>query len=1767
MDATLNIIVRVATRQAVQQLNTVASSVNAVNAASAKSASAMALAGKRTQSFTQQLAAATRGNLHFAKNIADLSLIKFGKNINWVGRQLTYNFTLPLALLGGALFKFNKDIEASMVQVRKVYGDLTFSQQQVKEETDALAESFELLSTRFGVHQREVIDIASAWASAGSAGRGLAENTRATLEAMILGEMEAAEATEALIAIQATWKLSTYDQTGAVSELTKALAVMNIVENETGIRMQGVIDVFVRAGGAARAAGVTIQELAAFSAALVPATGSAIQAGNALKTIFSRLQAPTTQVIDLLAEIGFTVSSEDWLGKTVTQKLQSLAGQWGDLSTAQRTYASSVLASRWQVNRFDVLMADMAAGSLGYYQKALNAANDEQAVTNTYYKELNTVLESSPRRWDIMTTAIQNTMSTAFLPLMPVIFDVVNVIRQLAQAFADLDPNTQKIILYGLAIVAVVGPVLSLIGSVMQLAGTFIAMGKVIYGTGLALKFLAVTALKAMGIVTTSAAASSGAATLAISWPVVAAIAAIAAAAAAIVLILKTDVEEPFLRAFENIVSYLARFPKFIADVFSNVIRVLARSIEIVIDLLSYLNPFARHSPSLVDNVRAGIDTILNEYDRLRIVPSIVAQSLASLSNFKVVSATDVAGFRQAELQDKVSQITAVNPIAGNAAAGMVTDILKLEAVLPALTAEIAAQEIVVARLADAYEKASAKVEKAEEKLSAIRDEMSRVSDEINEAKNKLNELANTPIEGMGAMEDAIFANSMAQKELNLQLLEFEKRGYSIDTIRNKMAALNGDMEMLQADKMDLLGKGAGSDILGVYDDQIAALEAQRGEFTGIAGEIDEITKALDALDLEGRILELQRSLTFDPLLREIDKLVNGVKEMSFDDIVAGIIAQQGIIDSLSKEYDDLVGKEKEAVAVVDEANAARDEVKGKLDIEQERLDGLKDAYNDILALVREMESSMDAYISGLQTAKSIADAAKSGADDSLFAAAEGIDYPIAGGQSILGAEGTLEDIEAFNEELQAEIEKMFEEMGNLDLLAGVTNLFENLKQKFNGFVQWIKDNWVVALGAALTVVAGVAFGPVGLAIAAAIAGLVYVFMEWGPQIWQWTYDNIVTPIGNALSGLATWLTDWVVNPIVGFFTTLGELLMGLWDNMIWPVIDLLGTTIEGLATIFTTSWEIISDAVVIAWDVIVEIWDWFYESIVKRLIPVVELFVVTSQIGWELISLAVQAAWDIISYIFGLIWEKAIQPLMNQLGWLWDRFYETFTWIGEKVNWLHDIIFEPVFGAIESVVSTTWTALGGLFDGFREMLNPIQSALRWLYDRVIKPILSAIASIFGSVWNNVISIVQGGVNFFIKGFNLLADGVNAVAGLLGIGSRISPLAELDLKSLQVNLDFSQSDSFLAAMEDQGGRRPGGGGGVVIKAAQGGVIGAMDEMGGVTNQMRALVGEGSNTYPEYVIPTDPRYRDNAKGLYNKLGETLGMGADGYSHMDLFGGISDIFNKGKDIAGGAVGAVGGVIKKGAVLALWKPLKFGIEAAMNLIPVEFIKKIGKSTLNAVDAWVSGGSAAWDEEALRRVPKLPDEAGPGTWGVILQMLRSRGIPYKFLSGFRPGAVTRNTGQPSWHGKNRAVDIGSAYGRFPESYSPAELLNINHAIYDAYKPRLLEMIYGGPGAKNVFRGKDHTFSSALMREHINHVHVALARGGFVVPRTPGGSIFRIGEGMHDEAVQVTPLHGQSPTGEGGRELNFYGDLSFPNITNGDDAEEFLRNLEALAL
>jgi hypothetical protein len=140
----------------------------------------MSGASQTSLGFTNRLGAMTRG------------LEKYGKNLQWTGRQLEYSFTLPLVLAAGAATKFALENERAGTRLQKVYGDMRPTMQAIyQQELPALRRAFEELSNVFGVNQSEVIDVAAAWAAAGSSGVALAKQTRLTMEAMILGDMKA----------------------------------------------------------------------------------------------------------------------------------------------------------------------------------------------------------------------------------------------------------------------------------------------------------------------------------------------------------------------------------------------------------------------------------------------------------------------------------------------------------------------------------------------------------------------------------------------------------------------------------------------------------------------------------------------------------------------------------------------------------------------------------------------------------------------------------------------------------------------------------------------------------------------------------------------------------------------------------------------------------------------------------------------------------------------------------------------------------------------------------------------------------------------------------------------------------------------------------------------------------------------------------------------------------------------------------------------------------------------------------------------------------------------------------------------------------------------------------------------------------------------------------------------------------------------------------------------------------------------------------------
>lgn len=404
------------------------------------------------------------------------SMTASGSRLQWIGRQLTSNFTAPVLIAAGAGVKFGLDMEKSMTRLKKVYGDGTMSAKTMANETKALENNFIALSERFGVQADEVAMVGAEWAAAGASGAALARGVELTMRTMVLGEMEATEATQALIAIQAQWGYST-------EQLGTTLTQLNAVENETGTTMNDLVVAFSRASGVAKSVGMDTGHLAAMVSALVPAAGSASEAGTSLRTMLNRLFTPTKQSGEVLTAMGINLSDTAWQSMNASQRMEELAGRFEDLTAPQKQVVSSLVASRWQINKFEVLM-DSLNNKMGYYHKSLRTLADTNRVAAIAEAELNTVLASNPQRAKQAGVIIQNSLMKAMEPLIPVIIQVALWFGKLFKAFSSITPSTRSLIIVIILLLSALGPLIIMAGilklSIGQLAPIFKFFGRML---------------------------------------------------------------------------------------------------------------------------------------------------------------------------------------------------------------------------------------------------------------------------------------------------------------------------------------------------------------------------------------------------------------------------------------------------------------------------------------------------------------------------------------------------------------------------------------------------------------------------------------------------------------------------------------------------------------------------------------------------------------------------------------------------------------------------------------------------------------------------------------------------------------------------------------------------------------------------------------------------------------------------------------------------------------------------------------------------------------------------------------------------------------------------------------------------------------------------------------------------------------------------------------------------------------------------------------
>jgi hypothetical protein len=424
----------------------------------------------------------------------------------------------------------------------------------------------------------------------------------------------------------------------------------------------------------------------------------------------------------------------------------------------------------------------------------------------------------------------------------------------------------------------------------------------------------------------------------------------------------------------------------------------------------------------------------------------------------------------------------------------------------------------------------------------------------------------------------------------------------------------------------------------------------------------------------------------------------------------------------------------------------------------------------------------------------------------------------------------------------------------------------------------------------------------------------------------KWAWGNVLKPVFNAL---------------VNVIQTVGDVAVWLWENVFSPVFNAIGLAgrifVATLVTlVFTPVW--------IAIQVLGAIAMWLWEAAFKP--------------AFEGIAWLVQWVWDnVLAPAFRAIWDD-VKWLGDQFLWLYEHAVKpAFTWISDKAIWLWTKTIQPVFGWIWDGIKWLGDKFVWLYDhSVRPTWNWISDKTDWLWKRGIKPAFELIKAGVGlvadafdeakkaikSAWNQVAGIAARPVNFVIEWVY--------TRGIKAVWDKVAGFVGLDKLPAAPKL-LSENPKLLEA-----GGTVGNGWGPAVPMK--------------VNRPTAIVGEGNPRYPEFVIPTDPKYRSRALSLHRAAGTQL------LESGGILGGFEAAWDWTKDTVSDVVGKGIDWAKAGADLLVdpskvWDKLTNPILSkvasgvgtspmgqALTKIPTKMVGGLRDKIVNAVSSMFAGG-----------------------------------------------------------------------------------------------------------------------------------------------------------------------------------------------------------------
>ncbi|MBP3240059.1 MAG: phage tail tape measure protein [Oribacterium sp.] len=399
-----------------------------------------------TAGFNKTMQTLTAGTKQAEK--AWKSVEKTGKNIANVGDQLTAAVTLPITAMGVSSYKTFSDVDKNLQLVKATMGEAKYATADLsKALSDAAANS--IFSMREG--SEALVNFArQGWDAKQSAD-------------MLASSFNLAAGTTTDIDVVTSGLGNTLKAFGASSaEATHYTDMFTVAQAQANTSVEQLFEAMSVAGPIAKTVGWEFEDIATLVGAFGDMSIDASEGANALKTGLSRLSGGNKEVNEAMDALRISLYDDKGNMMDMTDAIGTLQKAFEPLNQQEQMFYASKLFGANQMSKWLALINGPTADALnGMRENIKNADGDAQRAADA----LMTPLERIASSFDSLKYSLGAALADYVVPFL-------DKIREMVDAFRQMDPEQQKQIVKWAMIAAAAGPVIGIFGRVVSTVGS-----------------------------------------------------------------------------------------------------------------------------------------------------------------------------------------------------------------------------------------------------------------------------------------------------------------------------------------------------------------------------------------------------------------------------------------------------------------------------------------------------------------------------------------------------------------------------------------------------------------------------------------------------------------------------------------------------------------------------------------------------------------------------------------------------------------------------------------------------------------------------------------------------------------------------------------------------------------------------------------------------------------------------------------------------------------------------------------------------------------------------------------------------------------------------------------------------------------------------------------------------------------------------------------------------------------------------------------------